>query len=178
MSKNYSVLLSTFFAIFLAFPVTSVPAQVQDDQSSTARQFTSSEAIAEAKRLYKAGVKYGDAGLFRQAANLFEQAIKLNPEYADAYASLGHAYFDLKQWDKAIPALEQALVLNPKHKESRSRLTAAREAQEAERNKTAGDVGQRAVSDAPLNGTQTNSTPTAASTKSEPTAARARMQPP
>jgi tetratricopeptide (TPR) repeat protein len=171
MSKNYSILLSAFFAIFLAFAVTSVSAQVPDNQSrphsltndqGSARQFTSYEAVAESKRLYKAGVKYGDAGLFSQAATLFEQAIKLNPDYADAYASLGHAYCDLKEWDKAIPVLEQALVLNPKHKESRNRLTAAREAQEADRNKPSGDVGQRAVtSDAPLNGTQTNSTPTA-----------------
>ena len=77
-----------------------------------------------AKRLYKAGIQYGEAGLFSQAANLFEQAVKLNPHYPEAYASLGHAYFDMKQWDKAIPALEQALVLNPKHKDSRERLAA------------------------------------------------------
>jgi protein involved in polysaccharide export with SLBB domain len=98
------------------------------------RQVSSSEA-AEAKRLYKAGIQYGEAGLFSQAANLFEQAVKLNPHYSEAYASLGHAYFDMKQWDKAIPALEQALVLNPKHKDSRERLAASRLALEADRNK-------------------------------------------
>src|SRR4029453_15177986 len=73
--------------------------------------------------------------MFTQAATLFEQAIKLNPEYADAYASLGHAYFDMKQWDKAIPALEQALALNPKHKDSRKGLGGARLAQKKERKK-------------------------------------------
>jgi protein involved in polysaccharide export with SLBB domain len=167
MSINYSTLLSVFLGIFLVFAARSVSAQSTGNEApssvpnATAQQFTSSEAAAEAKRLYKAGVQYGDAGLFSQAANLFEQAIKLNPNYADAYASLGHAYCDLKQWDKAIPALEQALVLNPKHKDSQKRLSAAREAQAAEKNKPASDASPRAVSDAPLNGSQTNSAPTA-----------------
>ena len=166
MSTSCSILLSAFLAILLVSAVCSVSAQSTDDRpgsgvsNGATQQFTSSEAVAEAKRLYKAGVQYGDAGLFTQAAILFEQALKLNPNYADAYASLGHAYFDLRQWDKAIPALEQALVLNPKHKESRNRLAAAQKALEAERSST-GEPSQRTASDTPLNGTQTSSTPTA-----------------
>src|SRR6185436_2257793 len=45
----------------------------------------SPEAVAEAKRLYKEGVKYGVAGLFTQAAELFRRSVQLNPEYADAH---------------------------------------------------------------------------------------------
>ena len=86
----------------------------------------SAEAGAEAKRLYKQGSDYGHAGLFAQAAELFQRATKLKPDYADAFRGLGHAYFDLKQWDKAIPSLEQALLLNPKDKDSRKRLEIAR----------------------------------------------------
>lgn len=86
----------------------------------------SAEAGAEAKRLYKQGSEYGHAGLFVQAAELFQRAAKLKPDYADAFRGLGHAYFDLRQWDKAIPSLEQALLLNPKDKDSRKRLETAR----------------------------------------------------
>lgn len=76
----------------------------------------SAEATAEAKRLYNSGVKYGRAGLFKQAATNFEQALKLNPEYADAYLGLGHAYYDLHQWEQAIENLSNGLVLKPKDK--------------------------------------------------------------
>ena len=41
------------------------------------RHAPSLEATAEAKRLYKIGVNYGVAGLFKQAAETFERAVKL-----------------------------------------------------------------------------------------------------
>ncbi len=82
----------------------------------------SPETRAEAKKAYKAGVDYGNAGLFTQAVELFTRAIQLRPDYADAYRSLGHAYYDLKDWPRAVSSLEQALELNPKDKEARKLL--------------------------------------------------------
>jgi polysaccharide export outer membrane protein len=90
------------------------------------RQAPSPEARAEAKRLYKVGVKYGNARLLKQAANTFEEAVKLNPDYADAYLALGHAYYDLGQWEQAIDRLRRGLALNPKDKNSQDRLAHAR----------------------------------------------------
>ena len=77
---------------------------------------------AEAKRLYKEGVKYGRGGLFRQASELFQQAIQLNPDYADAHFGLGQAYFDQGRWEEAIVSFENALRIDPKDKEARARL--------------------------------------------------------
>ena len=82
----------------------------------------SPEAKAEAQRLYKEGVKYGRAALYRQAAELFERVVKLDPTYADAHYSLGHAYFDLGEWQQAKQAFEEAVRLNPKDREARARL--------------------------------------------------------
>ena len=65
-------------------------------------QIGSSEAKEEAKKIYKSGVEYGNAGLFNQAAALFKRAIQLRPDYADAYRSLGLAYFDLKDWSQSV----------------------------------------------------------------------------
>ena len=86
----------------------------------------SAEAKAEARRLYKEGVKYGVAKLFSQAAQMFEQAVKIDPQNADAYFALGHAYFDLEQWKNAIRAFERALALNPKDSQARDMLALAR----------------------------------------------------
>jgi polysaccharide export outer membrane protein len=82
------------------------------------------EANAEAKRLYKVGVKYGQAGLYHEAAETLEQVVKLKPDYGDAYLSLGHAYFDLHQWDKTIEILQKGLALKG-DKVSRLRLAHA-----------------------------------------------------
>ncbi len=93
------------------------------DGSSTS---PTSENVPEARRLYKEAVKYGNAGLFRQAAELFERVLKQKPDYADAYFGLGHAYFDLKQWNKAIESLQHAVELNPRDKEAQDLLDQAR----------------------------------------------------
>ena len=105
------------------------PRRTQPPQATTEgsdRDAPSREATAEAKRLYKVAVKYGHAGLFKQAANTFEQVVKLNPDYADAYLGLGHAYYDLQQWEPAIDSLQRGLALKPKDKHSQDRLAHAR----------------------------------------------------
>jgi protein involved in polysaccharide export with SLBB domain len=117
----------------------SSPAQTETNN----RQASSPEANAEAKRLYKVGVKHGEAGRFSEAAQTFEQVVKLKPDYADAYLSLGHAYYDLHQWDKAVDILEKGLALNPDDKVSRLRLAHAQRmlSQKAtDRNKTRPDA--------------------------------------
>ena len=86
----------------------------------------SPEAKAEAKRLYKEGVKYGQAHLYPQAVEILQRSVKLDPQFADAHFALGHAYFDLKQWRNAVESLKTAVELNPKDQEARDRLGLAR----------------------------------------------------
>lgn len=96
------------------------------DGSGRVPRNVSPEASAEAKRLYKEGVKYGLAGLYAQAAEIFQRTLKLDPHHADAYYGLGHAYFDMRQWEKAIRNLQQAVKLNPRDQDAHDRLQQAR----------------------------------------------------
>lgn len=124
--------LILFVAIVLVGPCTDLAAQTAinytDDLSSarTDDRTPSPEARAEAKRLYKEGVKYGLAGLYPQAVEIFQRVVKLDPKNADAHFALGHAYFDLKQWRNAIESFKIAIELNPKDNEARDRLGLAR----------------------------------------------------
>jgi len=98
-------------------------------QSATNHAFNrgvSSQDKAEAKRLYKEGVKYGESGLFAQAVELLNRSTKLDPGNADAHFALGHAYYDLKQWRNAIESFKVAVALNPGDDEARDRLGLAR----------------------------------------------------
>lgn len=88
-------------------------------------QTVSKEASAEARRLYKLGVMYGRGGLFRQASELFQKAVQLNPNYGDAHYGLGQAYFDQGRWEDAIRSFSTAVKLNPKDREARVKLDEA-----------------------------------------------------
>jgi protein involved in polysaccharide export with SLBB domain len=133
---KYSLLI---IAVFLSLvPAALVQAQTEPiarprrtqnvpaESEEVNRREPSGAANSEARRLYKLGVKYGNAGRFREAVDTLEQAVKLNPEYAEAYLSLGHAYYDLEQWEQAVDNIERGLRLKPKHKDSQDRLTHAR----------------------------------------------------
>ena len=92
-----------------------VPAVSSDKPDAKAN---SARSKSEAKRHYKAGVKYGRAKLFEQAAASFLLAIRLQPDFGNAYYGLGHAYFDLNRWQDSIKALERAVAINPKDTEA------------------------------------------------------------
>jgi polysaccharide export outer membrane protein len=66
-----------------------------------------------AKRYYKAGVKYGRANLFRQALQSFQEALKHDPEYPEALYGLGRAHLDLGHYSEAIVAFQTVLKLDP-----------------------------------------------------------------
>jgi len=128
-----------FLVLLVHFGLLSVQLQAQNDPvgrprriqtapapvESNIRETQSESADAEAKRLYKIGVRYGNAGLYEQAAEMFERVVKLKPDYGDAYLSLGHAYYDLRLWEQAVDSIQRGLAFKPGDKDSRKRLADA-----------------------------------------------------
>ena len=109
--------------------LTSLAAHPVSAQSTLYRDFASSphEPYTESKRLYREGVKYALAGLYAQAAQIFQQAVKLDPHFADAHFALGHAYADMGRWQNAVDSFQRALDLNPRDLEAQDRLDQARD---------------------------------------------------
>ncbi len=66
----------------------------------------------KAEQLLHEGIQLTGSGQFAQAVRAFEEAIKLNPDYADAYAALGRAYFKMREWRRAADNLHRAKALN------------------------------------------------------------------
>jgi protein involved in polysaccharide export with SLBB domain len=88
---------------------------------------TKDSNYSESKRLYNEGVKYALAGLYAQAAQIFQQAVKLDPQFADAHFALGHAYYDMGRWQNAIDSFKRAVELNPNDLEAQDRLEQSRD---------------------------------------------------
>ena len=68
------------------------------------------------------GVALSDVGRIDEAIEQYQTAIKLGPNYWQAYENLGIAYGKQGQLDKAIEQMETALSLGPKSAVTRSNL--------------------------------------------------------
>jgi tetratricopeptide (TPR) repeat protein len=55
----------------------------------------------------------GGIGLYQQAVDAYQQAIKIRSDYAEAYYGLGYAYRKLGMYHKAIEAYKQVTKINP-----------------------------------------------------------------
>jgi protein involved in polysaccharide export with SLBB domain len=82
----------------------------------------STGASAEARTLLQTGLDLLDSGQVARAISSFEQAVKVDPQYADAYEALGRAYVKTREWQKAIDNFHRAAGLNTKTKEEQDDL--------------------------------------------------------
>ncbi|MCK9613241.1 MAG: hypothetical protein PHR81_05190 [Bacteroidales bacterium] len=67
-------------------------------------------------------LQYYNMGEFQKCIDACNEALKLKPDYAEAYNNICSAYNAMKMWNKGIEACEQALKLNPNYELARNNL--------------------------------------------------------
>src|SRR5678816_2912488 len=91
----------------------------QRNQPSTEQiKQSSSDSSPTAQDFYKEGLRLTDEGQLSEAVEQLQQAVQIDPEFAEAHAALGRAYFKLRQWQNAVDSLHRASALK-----SRPRLS-------------------------------------------------------
>jgi Flp pilus assembly protein TadD len=71
------------------------------------------------------GVMHAQAERFARAAELFEEAVQIDPAFPQAQYSLGVAYFNAQRYDKAALSLTRALEQQPRNADARRMLALA-----------------------------------------------------
>lgn len=71
------------------------------------------EVNTDAMLQYNQGIDYYKAGQYDQAIESFRTAIKLDPNYIDAYYNLGSVLEYLQQYDAALAVFKQIIVRKP-----------------------------------------------------------------
>ena len=67
---------------------------------------------------YKSGREQVGLGNFAGAIQAYQQAIKIEPDFADVYLSLGHVYLKMQKPQDAIKAFKEAIRLKPEMEEA------------------------------------------------------------
>ena len=94
-------------------------------QTPTAQPPTPGEPPTTALEYFRQGNDFSRAGEFDNAAEQYEQALEIDPQYVDAMTNLGVAYYNLGQLDKAIEQYNRAIEIAPDDADIRSNLAAA-----------------------------------------------------
>jgi tetratricopeptide (TPR) repeat protein len=61
--------------------------------------------------LFQLGLVAAQSHHLAEAADLFAEALELQPDHASAHGNLGTVYTELKQWDKALASFDRAIAL-------------------------------------------------------------------
>lgn len=86
--------------------------QAQEASAVRAQVLESSlETLALAEALNAEGVEAAKSGKITEAAELFQKAIRLRPDYTAAYGNLGKAFYYTRQFSEAIVALKKTIEL-------------------------------------------------------------------
>lgn len=85
--------------------------------ASAAKENNANKRVV-AERLYSNGLKFLSADEFAKALTYFEQAVKSDPKYAEAWYQVGFCYGVLGQHERSLEASQKAAVLRPEWPET------------------------------------------------------------
>ena len=68
------------------------------------------------------GATYMQLKKFDQSAKIYEEVVKMDPDYAEGHNNLAYCYQQLSQFDKAEPEYREAVKLKPNFKEAHFNL--------------------------------------------------------
>src|SRR5215470_18778764 len=75
---------------------------------------TSDPNVRKQKYL-ESGQRYFDKGKYREAAIQFQNAIQVDPRFAEAHYKLAQTQMKLQNWNAAYPELQRTLELQPEN---------------------------------------------------------------
>ena len=115
----YEEINSVWKSIELTTPTAALPAPVPTALPPTATPTpvppvpTPPPAVSPAVEHFDKGFEYFQQEKWDEAMAEFQEAIRLDPEFGEAYEGLGYSYVNKGEFEKAIEALEKYLQLEP-----------------------------------------------------------------
>jgi TonB family protein len=76
---------------------------------------TPARALGKSVEFNNKGDEYFDQGKYAEAIDAYQQAIKLKPNYAEAFFNMGDAYEALEHHEEAVTAYQQAIRFKPNY---------------------------------------------------------------
>ena len=107
--------VSTLTVLFIILFLTMN--QIAFGAGAPSRSSTQSDSAAEQREKanvhFKAGEDLQEMKKYEEASKKYEQAVKIDAKYAEAWSNLGYTYRKQGQFDRAVRAYKKAIKLKP-----------------------------------------------------------------
>lgn len=88
----------------------SLKEKIRNNENQSDKSFSDNEKASE---FYSKGLKESKQENYEKAIGYFEQAVKVDPEFAFAWDNLGYCYRRLNNFDKAIESYKKSIEIDP-----------------------------------------------------------------
>jgi tetratricopeptide (TPR) repeat protein len=88
----------------------SIKEKIATNDKQSSKSFSSNQ---EALDLYSKGISESKGGNCEKAITYYEQALKIDPQFAFAWDNIGICYRRLENYDKALEAYQKSLEIDP-----------------------------------------------------------------
>jgi Tfp pilus assembly protein PilF len=134
----------------IRLPDRSSPNTSPAGRSTVSLQQLQHKVPPPAQKAYQKGEQAASKGNLEEACTHFEEAVAIDPEFADAYNDLGAAQADLKKLPEAAAQFQKAIDLVPEHPMALPNLSIV--LAKMKNYHDAGEVARRALKVAPASG--------------------------
>ena len=93
----------------------AAPPPPLDESRAASLKTIADQNPGDADTRIQLGNMYFDAGRYQEAANWYEQALKLRPKDVNVSTDLGIAYYYMNDPDRALAQFDRSLEIDPKH---------------------------------------------------------------
>ncbi len=108
-----------------AMPVNLIKDKIGRKKITALKDTVIEEYEKSAEYWFNLGVAYSEAGMHKEAAEAFKQAIRIKTDLAEAHYNLGVAYVKLGMYREAIEAFKQPIRIKPDDAEAHANLGVA-----------------------------------------------------
>ena len=131
LDANYQPALSLLGAIDPSFTPPEIQTTTPPETEQSAKQ--QPDAKPRQEIYYELGIVYRDSKMHTEAIVEFQKAIDVDPDFVAAHISLGKAYLEMEQLDKAANTVNTALRIDANSQPARQLLDDIRQVRPPER---------------------------------------------
>jgi tetratricopeptide (TPR) repeat protein len=115
MKRLISLLLLVVVSVFIIISVWKILSKPSDQKAEDSSVFSNAKKseIQQFWKIYRIATDLRQRGMWQEAVDAYQEALKINSTHKDALYYLGNVLFELEKYDQAVFSWKKLIEINP-----------------------------------------------------------------